>query len=102
MPLTGTLDPGAMQKAFERENMPYKGMEWEAEDLLANDFYEAFLSEQPGALVKSASLAGKIHRDLTADGKARLHRFVRQNAIHKDISGVVEVLKTLRCYLGLK
>ncbi len=102
MPLTGNLDPGAMQKAFERENLPYKGMEWEAEDLLTHEFYEAFLSEHPNALAKKASFGGKIHRDLTPDGKARLHRFVRQNAIHKDIAGVIEVLKALRFYLGLK
>ena len=102
MPLSGNLDPGTMEKAFDRENAPYKGMEWEAEDLLAHEFYESFLSENPGALVRNSSKAGKVHRDLTPDGKARLHRFVKQNAIRNDIVGVVGVLKALRLYLGLK
>ena len=101
MPRPGNLDPGTMQKAFERENAPYKGIEWEAEDLLTHDFYEAFLAEHPGTLLKS-SASEKLHRDLTADGKARLHRFVKQNAMRSDIVGVIEVLKTLRFYLGLK
>lgn len=102
MPMPGNIDPGAMQKAFEKENAAYKGMEWEAEDLVAHEFYEAFLSDHPTALLKSASRDGKTHRDLTSDGKARFHRYIRQNAIRKDMSGVIDVLKALRFYLGLK
>jgi hypothetical protein len=102
MPIPGNLDPGAMQKAFERENAPYKGIEWEAEDLLSEEFYQSFLSDHPAALVKSTSAGGRIHRDLSKDGKARLHRFVKENAMHKDILGAIEVLRALRFYLGLK
>jgi hypothetical protein len=69
---------------------------------LGKNPHEAFLSEHPGALVKSASRDGKIHRDLTPDGKAHLHRYVKQNAIRNDITGVIEALKALRFYLGLK
>lgn len=102
MPLAGNLDPGTMQKTFERDNAPYKGIEWEAEDLLEHEFYEAFLFDNPSALVRNASLAGKVHRDLTFDGKARLHQFIKQHAVRKDIDGVIKVLKALRYYLGLK
>jgi len=102
MPLSSNLDPGALQRAFEKENGGLKGMEWELEDMLPNEFYNSFLSEFPGAVFRSATAGDKVHRELTTDGKARLHRFVKQYAIRSDLAGVVEVLKALRVYLGLK
>jgi hypothetical protein len=77
-------------------------MEWELEDMLPNEFYNSFLSECPGAISRSATANGMVHRDLTTDGKARFHRFIEQHAIRRDLSGVVVVLKALRVYLGLK
>jgi hypothetical protein len=102
MPLPGNLDPTAVRKAFERENESFKGLDWEAEDLISHDFYEAFLAENPGALIRAAPMNGKIHRELTRDGKARLHQFVRHNAMLDDLTAVIELLKALRYYLGLK
>jgi hypothetical protein len=102
MPLAGSLDPGDLQRTFERENASYKNLDWEIEDLLAGDFVGAFLTEFPPAVRSSTEINGKVHRDLTTDGKARLHRFVKKHAIHKDLVGVIEVLKALRYYLGLK
>ena len=43
-----------------------------------------------------------MHRDLTRDGKARLHRFVKQHAVRDDLGGVIDVLKAVRFYLRLK
>lgn len=80
MPLPSNLDPGTMQKTFERENACYKGLDWELEDLLPQEFMDAFLSDYPGAVARTTSIEGKVHRDLTRDGKARLHRFVKQHA----------------------
>lgn len=102
MPLSTNLDPGALQKAFEKENGGIKGMEWELEDMLPNEFFSAFLSECPGAVFRSAAADGMVHRDLTRDGKAHFHRFIKHNAIRRDLVGVVGVLKALRVYLGLK
>lgn len=102
MPLPGSLDPGELQRMFERENADYKGLDWEIEDLLPDHFVEAFLAEHPHAMRRSSLLNGKVHRDFTTDGKARLHRFVRQNAIRHDLASVIEVLKAIRYYLGLK
>jgi len=102
MPLSSNLDPGALQRAFEKANAGLKGMEWELEDMLPNEFYELFLSEYPGAVWRSATADGKVHRDLTTDGKARFHRFIKQNAMPGDLASIVEVLKALRVYLGLK
>jgi hypothetical protein len=102
MPLSSNLDPGALQRAFEKENGGLKGLEWELEDMLPNEFYDSFLSECPGAVFRSATADGKVHRDLTPDGKARFHWFIRQHAIRRDLTGVVQVLGALRVYLGLK
>jgi hypothetical protein len=101
MPLPNNLDPGGMQKTFERENACYKGMEWEMEDLLTQEFVDVFQAECPGAITRSTSVQGKVHRDLTSDGKARLHRFVKQHAVRDDLTAVVNVLKAVRFYLGL-
>lgn len=103
MPFSGNLDPKALQTAFERENAAYKGKDWELEDVLSNDFVETFLSEQPNALVRVLPVGnGRVHRDFTTDGKARLHRYARENAMREDLAGVIEVLKALRFYCGLK
>jgi hypothetical protein len=59
------------QKTFERENGCYKGMEWEIEDLLPQDFVEAFLSDYHGAVIHSTQMSDKVHQELTRDGKAQ-------------------------------
>ena len=102
MPLPGNLDPGTVRKTFERENACYKGLKWELEDLLPHEIVDAFLSDYPGAVARNTSMGGKVHRDLTRDGKARLHRFVKEHALRNDLSAVIEVLKAIRFYLGLQ
>lgn len=103
MPAGGNLDPKALQTTFERENGPHKGKDWELEDVLATNFVETFVNEHPDALVRAVPIGeGRVHRDFTKDGKALLHRFARENAMRQDLVGVVEVLKALRFYCGLK
>lgn len=102
MPLPGNLDPETVRRAFERENAQYKGLNWELEDLLSEEFVKSFLSENSGAVARNASLGGKVHRDFTVDGKARLHRFVKQHAIRADLMAVIHALRALRFYVGLQ
>ena len=102
MPKAGNLDPGTMQKTFERENEPYKGLDWELEDLLPKSLMDGFISDFCSAVAHTNTIGDKVHRDLTRDGKAKLHRFVRLHAVLDDVRHVVEVLKTLRYYLVLK
>ena len=102
MPLPDSLDPGTVEGAFRRANACYKGLKWELEDLLPDEFVEVFLSGHPGAVAHSTSIGNRLHRDFTHDGKARLHRFVKQYAIRDDLSGVIEVLKAVRFYLRMK
>lgn len=100
MPTTGNLDPGTLQKSFERLNADYKGIDWELEDLMP-EFVEAFIPDCPGAVVNTTAMNGKIHRDLTRDGKARLHQFVRDHAERDDLEAIIDVLRAIRFYLGL-
>ena len=102
MPFPGSLDPGNVQRTFERDNASYKGLDWELEDLLPADVINAFLSDHPFAVSRVTSVNDKVHREFTVDGKAQLHRFVKEHALHRDLIGVIDVMKTFRYYLGLK
>ena len=102
MPLPNSLDPGTVKRAFHHANAGYKGLKWELEDLLPQEFVEVFLSEHPGAVTHDAAIGDRVHRDLTHDGKARLHRFVKQYAVRDDLSSVIEVLRAVRFYLRMK
>jgi hypothetical protein len=101
MPCTGNIDPIALQKTFERLNGNYKGLDWELEDLLPNGFFYAFLNEYPSAVARHSEKAGLIHRDLTRDGKAQFHKFVKQHAIRDDLCEVVKVLHSIRFCFAL-
>lgn len=101
MPLPGSLDPSGMQRAFERDNAKYKGLDWELEDLLPDSLIDAFLTERPYAVLRSFEKNGRVHRDFTRDGKAHLHRFIKDYAVREDPAVVIEVLSAMRFYLGL-
>jgi hypothetical protein len=102
MPVPGSLDPSDIQRTFGRHNEPYKGLDWEIEDLIPDHFTEEFCRENPWAVRRVTPCADRVHRDLTSDGKARFHRFVKMNAVHDDLQGVIQVLEALRCYLGVR
>lgn len=101
LPSGGNLDPKTLQKSFDRENTHYNGLDWELEDLLPEQFFDAFLADHPNAVTKTTSIGGKIHRDLTRDGKAHLHRFVKRYAMHEDLLSVIDVLRAIRFYVCL-
>jgi hypothetical protein len=101
MPMPGCMDPTAAKKIFERENSLYTGLDWEIEDLLSADLISAFLAENPGGLRRSVEKSGSVHYEYTTDGKARLHRFVKDYAVHQDLVGICALVRSLRYYMGL-
>lgn len=101
MPSEGNRDPKTLRKAFDRLNFDYRGLDWELEDLLSTDFVETFLTDHPSAISRITRKGKKIHRDFSADGKARLHRYIRDNAKWEDLVAVVDVIRALRFYLYL-
>jgi len=102
MPLNGDLDPTSLRKKFEMENLTCKDLDWEVEDLLPESLLAAFLSDHPTVRVRTTSRNGKVHRDFNHEGKAKLHRFVKQHAIADDLAQVVGVIDSLRFYLNVK
>ncbi len=101
MPLHTDRDPSSLQKRFETENLPYKGIDWELEDLLPESFQQAFAESCPAAVARVTEAGGRLHRDLTKDGKAKFHRFVKEHAVYADLKDVIATVRALRFYLGM-
>ena len=64
-------------------------------------FVDAFLADHPFAVSRTVPIGGRIHRDFTPDGKARMHQYIRGNAMQEDLVAVVNVIRSLRFYLSL-
>lgn len=101
MPLTNNRDPNALRSLVENANAPYRNLDWELEDLFPLSFLNAFDEEHVSAVKRTAVVGDRTHRDLTPDGKARFHRFVKQNALLSDLNGVIDTMRAMRSYLGL-
>ena len=101
MPKCGSRDPKTLKNRIEGGNKPYAGLRWELEDLVSEDFAQVFIAQHPTAVVRREEKAGRIHTHFTRDGKARLHRFIGQHAMHEDLAAVVEVIRAMRFVLGL-
>jgi hypothetical protein len=95
------MTPTSLQKKFEAENLAYKGLDWEVEDLLPEPFCEEFALSHPDAITKVTPTGGKVHRDMTRDGKAKFHRFIKEYAVHTDLQGVISTIRSLRFSLGM-
>ncbi|MBN1667455.1 MAG: hypothetical protein JW862_10210, partial [Anaerolineales bacterium] len=102
MPNTTNRDPEGLKNCFEESNKRYKGLDWELEDLLPEALTNAFFHDFPTAIIRKNRIEDKVHSDLTRDGKAKLHQFIRQNAIRSDLEAVISVLKVFWLYLGIK
>lgn len=101
MPSANNRDPNTMRRMLETANARYKALDWEPEDLLPESFVGDFEREYTTGVARKTVIEGKTHRDFTPDGKARFHHFIKQNAMHADMIGVIEMLRSLRSYLGL-
>lgn len=101
MPRTGSLDPSALERDYEKQNALYKGLAWELEDLVGEPLMSLFLEEYPTALVRVGKSSDAVHRDLTRDGKSQLVRFCNAHADLENLQGFVDVLHALRHYLRL-
>ena len=101
MPVVTNFDSNSLRKAFEAENEPCKGLDWEIEDLLPESFLSAFMAEKPGCVLRTIKKCDRTHRDYSRDGKAKLHRFIKDNAVHADLGEVIQTVRRLRSYMGL-
>lgn len=101
MPINSTLDPPGLQRTFDRENAPFQTLDWEIEDYLPKDFFDAFQHDRSNGIQSCKEQGGKIHRELAIHSKGEFHKFVRKHAIRPDLAEVVKVILALRTYLLL-
>ncbi|WP_083287626.1 hypothetical protein [Janthinobacterium sp. HH106] len=101
MPKTGSLDPTALQRATDTQNLPFKGLICELEDLVSPLFMAQFLNAHQTAQTGVTTIAGRVHRELTRDGKSHLVRYCAQHAILESLGALIEVAHALRHYLNL-
>lgn len=102
MPVCANVDQLSLKRAFEKANDPYKSISWELEDMISIGLLSSFESEAPSAVIKKFSVSdGSTHWELSAEGKSRLHRYVRQHAKHEDLLQVIATIRAIRSYLLL-
>jgi hypothetical protein len=100
-PRTAT-EPNALTSQITKYNTEWKGLDCEIEDLIGNELIELFIEESPNSLLKGPfERHNKKHYEWTNDGKARLFQFVNSMADFNSVQGLIELLKSLRFYLGL-
>ncbi|MDG9668389.1 hypothetical protein ONV78_11645 [Hahella sp. CR1] len=102
MPLQANLDPTTVKNSFERANEKYRALDWELEDLIPASILSAFFDEYPSACMRSIEKLGFTHRDYTRDGKALLHRYIKEYAVIKDLELVVSLLKFIRNIMNVR
>lgn len=101
MPVS-TSEPTVLTKTIASANQNWKDLDCEIEDLLDDNFIQAFLSENPLALKRNLiEQGGKTHYEFKDSMKGRLWLFANENCTLSDVTSIVETLKSLRFYLGL-
>lgn len=94
--------PNALTSQIEKYNEDWKGLDCEIEDLLGQDLIELFLEENPNSLRRDPIVMnGRCHYEWTDNAKGKIFNFTKQYASLNDITELVEILKSLRFYLGL-
>jgi hypothetical protein len=97
-----TRDAYQMGRLIADANTRWADMDCEVEDLLSRDVLEFFAEMEPACVAREPQLRDTGHHfEWTRDGKAKLLRFVRQEASYADVTGIVELLKSLRYLLCL-
>jgi hypothetical protein len=97
-----TSEPRALTSQIEKYNISWKGLDCEIEDLIGPGIIECFLEENLDALRKPPiKIDNGYHYEWNESAKPNLCRFTQRYALLDDVSMIIEVLKSLRFYLGL-
>lgn len=98
-----TSEPSTLTKQIEKCNSLWSGLDTEIEDLLEKGLIEAFFSDNRNAFSKPyKEMNGQRHYEFTNQAKSNLVRFVKNYATLDDMDALVDVLQSLRFYLGLQ
>lgn len=92
----------ALKAAIEQSNSQCRSLDTVIEDLVAKELHDLFASsEEKAKSVKCKEENGHRHYFMPADVKPLFKRFVEDNADLDSLTMIVEVLKSMRYYLGL-
>lgn len=101
-PMT-TRDPVQVEKLVVAGNEDFKMMDCEIEDLVNESVVDAYAQQNPRAFIRPPSRVGTgIHLSFVKGEKGQFCSFVERYAICDDVRAIIEILKALRYFLGLK
>jgi hypothetical protein len=84
-----------------RANCAFSDLDWEIEDLCSERLLAAFENDNPSAVARRRTIAGRTHREFNRRAKPELRRYFIQRAESDDVREIVALLKALRSYLRL-
>ena len=93
----------ALTSQMAKFNSEWKDIDCEIEDLISRDLINVFIEEEPTALIKPCEIMERHHHhEFTSAAKGRLFQFVKSYASLVDLEDIIDILKSLRYYSGLK
>lgn len=98
MPLAEGKGHSELRRRFETLNSPYRGLDWEIEDLISERLLRAFSNANPSDLIGVEPRGSFKHWEFKREGKAKLHKFVQTNAKLEDVLEVVRLIRALHDY----
>jgi hypothetical protein len=102
MPLASGANHAVLRRRFETDNGPFKGLDWEVEDLLSERILSAFCQTESAAVLEIHERTGRKHREFTQPGKHHLREFVKRHAVLEDVIEIVKLIRALHDYFHLQ
>jgi hypothetical protein len=97
-----TIEPNSLKTQIKNANQSWRQLDCEIEDLLSETLLELYLETQPNSIFKQPMrLNGEHHFFFHNESKRDLFRFVEGNAQYEDLRRIIEVLRSMRYYLGI-
>lgn len=97
-----TRDPKLLEDVIKKANEHWKTLDCEIEDLVHLDLITTFVDENPTSIRRAPIIInGAHHCSFEAKGKSDFCRWVESSAVLADLQLLVDLLRSLRYYLGL-
>jgi hypothetical protein len=97
-----TRDIDQLTNAIARANNEWRQLDCEIEDLINIELLESFIDENSDSVVYRQSNNRGVHHIKFKDyAKASLFSYVEKMAMYEDMTMMIEVLRSLRYYVGL-
>lgn len=102
MPLANGANAATVRQRAIDLNRDYPHLDWEIEDLVSPTICGLLEADHPQEIIRSRTVAGKTHRDLTWEGKVKLRQCVLEYAELEDVLEFIALIRALRNYLRLR